>query len=145
MKRAARASPALATRRPSIESSASALRRDRVRSTVAIGGSEEDDVPARKQAARRGIAIRSRRMTGGLGWAGNAPQTYQTCAERSAARCQEKDVVQRVRPGRNPESTRHVQTAECQAGDGTEDEGRELERVAVWTDVMERRKDQGAH
>src|SRR5688572_17271591 len=60
MKRAARASPAVATRRPSMESCASAVRRLRVRSIVATGGlaAVVDGDGVAEQAAQR-IAVKA--------------------------------------------------------------------------------------
>ena len=66
MKRAARASPADATRRPSMESWASAARSIRVRSTVATEAFEATaevagGAPAREQAATSRVNAKSER------------------------------------------------------------------------------------
>src|SRR5688572_23489413 len=150
MKRAAFASPAVATRLPSIESSDNAASRDLVRSTVAAGGILDGTIPGRAHPTTRAITTTSdeRAMRRGkmccARCTGAPPEIIERVAFGSGARGQQEHVVQRVGPGGDAKAARHVQSAERETGDGAKDERRHLERVAVRSDVVERRKNQRA-
>src|SRR5207245_569140 len=57
---------------------------------------------------------------------------------------EQQDVVQRVRPRRDPESACEIQAREEQSRDHPERERIELPAVAVGAEVMKRREDRGA-
>src|SRR5688572_11557189 len=149
MNRAAFASPAVATRLPSIESSDNAASRDLVRSTVATGGILDGTVPGRAHPTSRTITTTSdeRAMRRGkmlCAGARRSPEIIERVAFGSGARRQQEHVVQRVGPGGDAKAARHVQSAERETGDGAKDERRHFEWVAVGPDVVEGRKNQRA-